>query len=114
MSYFDGFVIPVRITDREAFQAHERKWWPFFKNLGALTLVAGWADDLDVNLGFQRSVDLRPGETVVFCWMVWPDKATRDRAHDQMMAHPEELDSRMPFDDKRMVSGGFAALLDES
>jgi uncharacterized protein YbaA (DUF1428 family) len=116
MSYIDGFLIPVRTENREVYRAHELKWWPFFKDLGATALVAGWGDDVPAGkqTDFRRAVDLQDGEAVVFCWMTWPDKATRDAAYKKMMADPQMETSDMPFDGKRMVFGGFAPLLDES
>lgn len=114
MAYIDGFLIPVRNADKETYKAHELKWWAHFKDLGALTLVAGWADDVPAGkqTDFLRAVDLQPDESVVFCWMTWPDKDTRNRAYEKMMA--ELGDVEMPFDGKRMVYGGFTPLIDET
>jgi len=84
-----------------------------FKALGALTLVAGWGDDVPAGkqTDFLRAVDLRPGESVVFCWMTWPDKATRDAAHAKLKEDmPQDIE--MPFDGKRLVYGGFAPILE--
>lgn len=118
MPYIDGFVIPVRTTDKETYRAHEAKWWPYFHKAGALSLVVGWGDDVPPGkqTDFQRAVDLRPDETVVFCWMTWPDKDTRNAAYKAMekMAaeNPEEF-MNMPFDGKRMIYGGFTPILIE-
>jgi uncharacterized protein YbaA (DUF1428 family) len=117
MAYIDGFLIPVRTADQEIYRQHELKWWPKFKELGALTLVAGWGDDVPPGkqTDFLRAVDLQPDETVVFCWMTWPDKATRDAAYahfETIMTDEEPVE--MPFDGKRMIYGGFAPLLSES
>lgn len=116
MSYIDGFLIPVRTEDRETYRAHEAKWWPKFHDQGARTLVVGWGDDVPAGkqTDFLRAVDLQPGETVVFCWMTWPDKATRDAAYanlDTEMANSGDM--AMPFDGKRMVFGGFTTILSE-
>ncbi|GAB1364103.1 DUF1428 domain-containing protein [Rhodobacter sp.] len=119
MAYIDGFLIPVRTKDREAYRAHELRWWGDFKALGALTLVAGWGDDVPPgkHTDFLRAVDLQPDETVVLCWMTWPDKATRDAAYKVMMERSETdaemAPEAMPFDGKRMVYGGFAPLIME-
>ncbi|WP_431299369.1 DUF1428 domain-containing protein [Tabrizicola sp. BL-A-41-H6] len=113
MPYIDGFLIPVRNQDRDRYREHELQWWPMFKGFGALTLVVGWGDDVPAgtHTDFRRAVDLQPDETVVFSWITWPDKETRDRAHARMMDEMPEVE--MPFDGKRMVYGGFAALIDE-
>lgn len=119
MAYIDGFLIPVRNEDRETYRAHELKWWPFFRDLGAKTLVAGWGDDVPAGkqTDFRRAVDLKEGETVVFCWMTWPDKETRDKAYKSMEERSKDdadmAPEAMPFDGKRMVWGGFAPMIME-
>ncbi len=114
--YIDGSLIPVQSTRREEYRAHEAHWWPSFRDLGALSLVVGWGDDVPPGkvTDFRRAVDLAEDETVVFAWMTWPDKETRDRAYAKMMAD-EEIGPgmEMPFDGKRMVYGGFTPLLVE-
>ncbi len=115
MPYIDGFVIPVPTANRDAYRDHEAKWWPSFKALGALSLVVGWGDDVPPGkqTDFLKAVDLQPDETVVFCWMTWPDKATRDAGYAKMMADDTMSSGMdMPFDGKRMIYGGFAPLLD--
>ena len=115
MTYIDGFLIPVRTADREIYRAHEADWWPEFKKKGALSLVVGWGDDVPPGkqTDFLRAVDLQDGETVVFCWMTWPDKATRDKAYADMMSDTA-TNVPMPFDGKLMVYGGFVPILMES
>lgn len=114
MSYIDGYLIPVPTASREVYRAHEEKWWPFFEELGAGTLVVGWGDDVPAGkqTDFLRAVDLKPDETVVFCWITWPDKATRSAAHKKMMeTMPDNIE--MPFDGKRLVYGGFQTILEK-
>lgn len=115
MNYFDGFLIPVATADQEIYRAHEAEWWPLFRKHGALSLVVGWGDDVPAGkqTDFLRAVDLKEGETVVFCWMTWPDKKTRNKAFAAVEA---ELSAQMemPFDGKRLVMGGFVPILQES
>lgn len=120
MTYIDGFLIPVRKEDQETYRLHEVKWWKEFRALGALTIVAGWGDDVPAGkqTDFLRAVDLQEGEAVVFCWMTWPDKETRNKAYATMMerskSDPDMQASAMPFDGKRMVYGGFTQILAEN
>lgn len=109
MPYIDGFVIPVRNADRDIYRDHEAKWWPEFQKLGALSIMVGWGDDVPAGkqTDFRRAVALAEDETVVLCWMTWPDKATRDTAYQAMMARNPEDFAEMPFDGKRMIFGGF-------
>ncbi len=120
MTYIDGFLIPVRKEDQETYRLHEVKWWKEFRALGALTIVAGWGDDVPAGkqTDFLRAVDLQEGEAVVFCWMTWPDKETRNKAYATMMerskSDPDMQAPAMPFDGKRMVYGGFTQILAEN
>ena len=65
-----------------------------------------------------RAVDAKDDETVCFSWVEWPDKATRDKAMAGMEAKMKD-DPRwdpeknpMPFDGKRMIFGGFDAVVE--
>jgi uncharacterized protein YbaA (DUF1428 family) len=66
---------------------------------------------------FRRAVQANDDEAVVFSWVEWPDKATRDAAMGKMeelmktdpRMNPEK--NPMPFDGKRMIFGGFAPVV---
>ena len=60
---------------------------------------------------FPMAVKLEPGETVVFAWIVWPDKATRDAASERGHSRMQPPNP-MPFDGKRLIYGGFQMVLD--
>ncbi|WP_225028581.1 DUF1428 domain-containing protein [Xinfangfangia pollutisoli] len=112
MAYVDGFLIPVPDARKEDYRAHEEKWWPFFRDRGATGLAICWGDDVPPGerTDFRRAVALEDGETVVFAWMTWPDRETRDKAFAAMMQDGMEM-PEMPFDGKRMVFGGFVPIL---
>ena len=65
---------------------------------------------------FPRSVKLKPGETVVFSWIVFKSRAHRDRVNAKVMKDPRLADmmdpKAMPFDTKRMIYGGFKVVVD--
>ena len=62
---------------------------------------------------FFMAVKAQAGENVVFSWMAWPDKATRDEGWQKMMADERMKDQgEMPFDGKRMFWGGFTVGFD--
>ncbi len=113
MAYIDGYVIPVPDANRTAYRDFEAQMWPAFRDRGALSLVLGWGDDVPAgkHTDLARAVDLQPGETVVFGWMTWPDKATRDAAYAAMMEPDGQMPPDLPFDGKRMIYGGFVPLL---
>jgi uncharacterized protein YbaA (DUF1428 family) len=88
---------------------------PIFKELGALAVVETWGDDIPDGkvTDFKMAVKAEANENVVFSWIIWPDKATRDEGQKKMMEDPRFADMAMPFDGKRMIYGGFVTLLEE-
>lgn len=114
MSYMDGFVAAVPTANKAAYKAHAAEASAIFFEFGALRLVETWGDDVPRGevTDFYRAVDARDDESVVFSWIEWPDKATRDAGMAKLMTDPRMQDMQMPFDGKRMIYGGFATLLD--
>jgi uncharacterized protein YbaA (DUF1428 family) len=57
----------------------------------------------------QPSVMAEPGETVVFSWVTWSDKAARDAGWAAAMQDPRMAPDAipMPFDGKGLIMGGF-------
>ena len=116
MPYIDGFVIAVATANKQAFLDHARRFDPCFIEYGATRVVEAWGDDVPAGkvTDFARSVKAGSDETVVFAWVEWPDKATRDAGMKKMMEDPrmDPAANPMPFDGKRMIFGGFDNLLD--
>lgn len=115
MSYIDGFLIPVPRDKRAEYEEQARKAAPIFMDLGATRIVETWSDDIKhgKTTDFYRSVKAEDGEDVVFSWIEYPDKATRDEAGRKMMTDPRFAAlGEMPFDGKRMIYGGFAPIFD--
>ncbi|WP_028919628.1 DUF1428 domain-containing protein [Pseudoxanthomonas suwonensis] len=116
MSYVDGFVMAVPTASREAFIAHAGKFDPMFKECGALRVIECWADDVPHGqvTDFFRAVQAREDESVVFSWVEWPDKATRDAGMKKLMESDamDPATNPPPFDGKRMIFGGFAPVLE--
>ncbi len=111
--YIDGFVIPVPTGAKQTFLEHARMIDPIFLELGALRVIEGWGDDVPAGqvTDFARSVALAQGETVAFSWIEWPDKATRDAAFEKLRNDPRTNGLPPPFDGKRMIFGGFDAVV---
>lgn len=120
MSYIDGFVIPMPTARRQAFIDHAHTADSVFVELGALRVIECWGDDVpDGKLtDFRRAVQATADESVVFSWIEWPDRATRDAAMARMqelMKTDERLSAEknpMPFDGRRVIFGGFAPVVD--
>lgn len=119
MSYIDGFILAVPKANKEKFTQHAETADPVFMELGAARVFECWEDDVPDGkvTDFRRAVQAKEDEAVVFSWVEWPDKATRDAAMKKMMAgmdsdprlNPEK--NPMPFDGMRMVFGGFAPVI---
>jgi uncharacterized protein YbaA (DUF1428 family) len=114
MSYIMGFLVPVPTANREKYREMAAKAAPIFKEYGATQHVEAWGDNVpDGNLtDFKMAVKLKPDETVVFSWIVWPDKATCDAAEQKIMTDERMKGMEMPFDGRRMIVGGFSSLFE--
>ena len=55
---------------------------------------------------------LKPGETVMFSFIVFKSRAHRDRVNAAVMKDMKmDPNEKMPFDMKRMAYGGFAGIV---
>jgi uncharacterized protein YbaA (DUF1428 family) len=84
---------------------------------GALEYFECVGDDLNVKCGlpFTKLAKLKPGEAVIFSWIVYKSRAHRDRVNKKVMSDPRlaSMDPKqMPFDVKRMSFGGFKVLVE--
>lgn len=115
MVYIEGFLAPVATDKKDDYLAFTKKAAPLFKDIGVTRMVECWGDDLmrGQHTDFYRAVDARDGETVVFSWMEYPDKAARDAAHTKMENDPRFAElGEMPMDGKRMIFSGFTPIFD--
>ena len=116
MPYIDGFVIAVPTANKQKFIDHARQFDPVFLEYGATRILECWGDDVPdgTRTDFRRAVQATADEAVVFSWIEWPDKATRDAGMDKVMKDPRMDPGRnpMPFDGKRMIYGGFAPVVE--
>jgi uncharacterized protein YbaA (DUF1428 family) len=119
MAYIDGFVIAVPNANRQKFIDHAKLGDSMFIDFGATRVVETWGDNVPKGhtTDFPGAVETQDDECVVFSWIEWPDKATRDAGMGKMMA-PDFKDDRMdpeknpmPFDGKRMIFGGFQPIV---
>ena len=117
MAYVDGFVLAVPTANKQAFIDMAKAVDGLFIEFGATRVMECWADDVPdgKQTDFKRAVQARPDEAVVFSWIEWPDKATRDagmaRFHDAMQSDERFKSGAPPFDGKRMIFGGFSPVL---
>lgn len=115
--YVDGFVVPVPKKNLAAYRAMARKAGKIWKEYGALEYVECVADDVKPGkwTSFPQSVKLKPNETAVFSWITYKSRKDRDRINAKVMADPRLAGmspATMPFDGKRMIFGGFKAIVE--
>lgn len=116
MPYVDGFVVPVPIKNLAAYRSMSRKAGKLWREHGALEYYECVADDVKPGklTSFPQSVKLKPGETVVFAWIVYKSRADRNRVNKKVMADPrlaKMSPKDSPFDMKRMIWGGFKMMV---
>lgn len=120
MPYIDGFVLAVPKENKQKFIAFAKHSNPVLKELGALQSVDCWGDDFPVGTltDFRRAVNAKDHETIVFSWVEWPDKETRDQGMarlDELAQTDERFDRNkypVPFDIERMIVGGFETIVE--
>ena len=119
--YIDGFVLPVqrdRLNEYKRLAEAVAKIW---KEHGALDYWEYVGDDsyLEGTRPFTDLVAATEDETIVFGWVVFDSRETRDLANEKVAADPRMADlidplidpSNPVFDAKRMAYGGFQSLV---
>jgi len=116
MKYVDGYVLPVPKKNLQAYRRMAQMAGKVWRKHGALDYKECVGDDLKTQWGtpFPRMMKLKPGEVVVFSYIVFKSRAHRDRVNAKVMKEMEKMceSKDMPFDVKRMVYGGFKTLVD--
>ena len=118
MDYIDGFLIPVPKKNLAEYKRIAKLAAKVWKEHGALEVRECVAEDVKVGklTSFPRAVIRKPGETVVFSWIVYKSRADRDRINAKVMKDPRlnemmSTPGKMPFDAKRMIFGGFEVIV---
>jgi uncharacterized protein YbaA (DUF1428 family) len=112
--YTDGYLLPVPEGKKDAYRAMAQDMAAKFKDMGALRVVEAWGDDVPEGkvTDYKRAVKAEDGEGIVYSYVEWPDKDTRDAAWAKMMSDTSMQNQEMPFDGKRMFWGGFRPIVD--
>ena len=116
--YVDGFVLPVPKKKMAAYRRMAKKASKIWREFGALDYKECVGDDLQVKVGlpFPKGIKAKPGETVVFSYIVYKSRAQRDAVNARIMKDPRILKlcdpKDMPFDSNRMLYGGFKAIVE--
>ncbi|MBL8551920.1 MAG: DUF1428 domain-containing protein [Hyphomonadaceae bacterium] len=113
--YVDGFVVAVPKARLEDYKKLARLAGTVWKDHGALSYVECRADDAPYGelTSFPRAVMAKDDEIVVFAWITYASRAERDEVNAKVMADPrmQHDPADTPFDAKRMIFGGFEAMM---
>jgi len=119
MKYVDGYVLPIPKKNMNAYKRMASKAAKVWKDHGALDYKECVGEDMDVKFGvpFTRNMKVKKGETVVFSFVTFKSRAHRDKVNAKVMKDPRlnemmKPGAPMPFDVKRMVYGGFKAIVE--
>jgi uncharacterized protein YbaA (DUF1428 family) len=118
MKYVDGYVLPVPKKNLTAYRRLARKAGKVWREHGALEFRECVGDDLKTKMAasFPAAIKLKPGEAVVFSWIIFKSRAHRDSVNAKVMKDPRLAKmmnlKKPPFDSKRMVYGGFKTMVD--
>lgn len=115
MSYVDGYLLPVPKKNIAAYKKLAMLGAKVWKDHGAIDYRECVGDDLfpKCGVGFSKQLKVKPGETVVFSWIVFKSKAHRDKVNKAVMKDTRIAGmnmKKMPFDVKRMCYGGFKTI----
>ena len=116
-NYVDGYVLPVPKKNVEAYRQIAQTAGEVWREHGALAYVECVAEDVKPGkvTSFPQAVNLEPGETVIFAWIVFKSREHRDAVNAAAMKDPRiaNTDTKsMPFDGQRMIFGGFQVLVE--
>jgi uncharacterized protein YbaA (DUF1428 family) len=120
MRYVDGFLLPVPEDKLKVYKSIAQKAGKIWKEHGALEYVEAVGDDLDVKFGlsFLKLAKPKPGQVIIFSFIVYASRKDRDRVNKKVMEDPRMRKmmegKEMPFDLKRMAYGGFKSIVDVS
>src|SRR6266403_3257797 len=118
MKYVYGYVLPVPKKNLAAYRLMAQKAGKVWREHGALEFRECVGDDLKTKKikSFPSLVKPKPGETVVFSWIVFKSRVHRDTVSARVMKDPrlaKMMDMKpTPVDSKRMAYGGFKVMVD--
>jgi uncharacterized protein YbaA (DUF1428 family) len=120
-NYIDGFVLPIPKKYLKEYQQVSETVAKIWKEHGALAYYEYVADEfsLEGTRPFPECVDAKEDEAVIFGWVVFDSRESRDLVNERVAADPRMEDliapltdpARLIFDPQRMVFGGFQPLV---
>ena len=116
--YVDGFAIAVPKKNVGAYKRMATVGRKVWMKHGALQYFECVGDDFRVHEGcgpgFLKGMRTKPGETVMFAFIIYKSKAHRDAVNAKVMKDPamNTVPPKMPFDMARFLFGGFKVIVE--
>ncbi len=107
--YVDGFVIPIKRKNLQAYKKLATWGCKVWMKHGALSYYECYVDDFSkYGLGFKKMCKLKSGETAIFAYIVYKSKAHRNAVNKKVFKDMEKMKvpTKMPFDMKRFAMAG--------
>lgn len=119
MDYVDLFALPLPKKNLARYRRTAQIFAKVIKKYGAVEYREFVGDDLHPKgmTPFTKNIRLKKGEVLIGAYVVYRNRAGRDRAGKKMMADPqikkmmEEMSRRPLFEVKRMLYGGFRTIV---
>jgi uncharacterized protein YbaA (DUF1428 family) len=119
-NYIDGFVFPISREHLNEYRSLSKAVAEIWKEHGAIDYFEYVGDDmkLEGTRSFIDVVEPTKDETIVFGWVVFASRETRDLANAKVAADPRVVGlidtSNAEFNAERMIYGGFHSLVNTS
>lgn len=115
--YVDGFLLPIPKKKLDLYRRVATKAGKIWREHGAIEYMECVGEDLKMKgpASFPRRAKVKPGETVIFAWIVYKSRAHRDRVNAKVMKDPrlaKMMTEASEFDMKRMSYAGFKSIVD--
>ena len=124
VNYIDGFTLPVPRNHLNEYKRVAEMVAEIWKEHGALEYFEYVGEDLKLEgtRTFPELLGAKDDEVIVFGWVVFDSREARDIANEKVVNDPRMAKlidpltdpSRIVFDAKRMVYGGFQSLVQSS
>lgn len=115
--YVDGYLLTVPKKKIEEYRRIARLAGKVWRDHGALEYRECAGEDMSNqwSVAFPKLMKPKAGEVIIFSWIMFKSRAHRDKVNkkvqgDKRMAAMSK--KPMPFDLKRIVYGGFSAIVD--
>jgi uncharacterized protein YbaA (DUF1428 family) len=116
--YIDGFVLAIPRRKLAAYKKLATKAGKIWREHGALEYRECVGDDMKARgmVAFPKLARSRPGEVVIFAYIVFGSRQQRDATNKKIMADPRIAalcgEGGDVIDCKRMAYGGFQSLVE--